>query len=509
MLNKEEIIDLIENGSECEYLDYKLEEYNKNKYHELLKDLIAFANSHSKQDKYIIIGMKKKNNVIEFNSLETVTDDADYQDIMSKYVNNSINFKYEPFKYNEYQLAVLTIYANNYDNRLFRFKKNYERNGTIIFKDGESFIRKGSSTSIPSDYDLKKIFNSDQRESSFVLQSFKDEEIYNNIMPFNFGETYEKIIEEQKANVETLIKRINEIKIIIPKQDEVIVDNTPTNTLLSALIQVPDMFKGKAIEKVTISTEIKNIITSFCEYEKYEINNDFFDIGNLELYEKMDFSGGMPYAKKYVKGTDEEELKYELINKLHKGIKKYVNIRNYINKVKDYSYLKLVLSNIGNMLDEDIIVTLYIPKGCLCSKTTFNFKDEFSASLFNEIYEKILTMKATPEIKIYEKSVLNGVAPTIPTPRLPNLSPFGYSYGGLSDKDEIIIDAEDNVEEIFCYEELSNADYDVLRFETNKLIHNTKMFFPEVIIFKTIPNEIKYEIKSKQMKGIKTGVITL
>lgn len=57
---KEEVKELLDCHAESDYLDFKEDNYPKDKKDELIKDLIAFANSHSIRDKYIIIGAKEK-----------------------------------------------------------------------------------------------------------------------------------------------------------------------------------------------------------------------------------------------------------------------------------------------------------------------------------------------------------------------------------------------------------------------------------------------------------------
>ena len=61
---KETVINLIENESENTKLDFKQEQYPIDKGNakkgEFLKDMCAFANLTSKEDKYIIIGIEEK-----------------------------------------------------------------------------------------------------------------------------------------------------------------------------------------------------------------------------------------------------------------------------------------------------------------------------------------------------------------------------------------------------------------------------------------------------------------
>ena len=75
----------IENEYENEFLDFKLKPYNwqsQNAKSDFLTDVISLANSSSEVDKYIILGVKVKNNgtreIKGINSNDLV-DSAEYQ----------------------------------------------------------------------------------------------------------------------------------------------------------------------------------------------------------------------------------------------------------------------------------------------------------------------------------------------------------------------------------------------------------------------------------------------
>ena len=62
--------DLIKYESECGYLDFKAIQYTKEQHHELIKDVISFANSDVSDEKYIICGVRyDKNHVKIFNGI--------------------------------------------------------------------------------------------------------------------------------------------------------------------------------------------------------------------------------------------------------------------------------------------------------------------------------------------------------------------------------------------------------------------------------------------------------
>ena len=82
-------------------LDYKKEEYplgKNNKRNEFLKDICAFANHHSDEDKFIIIGVEEENGVAkDFFEIENITDEASYQNFANENIEPTINFEYKSF----------------------------------------------------------------------------------------------------------------------------------------------------------------------------------------------------------------------------------------------------------------------------------------------------------------------------------------------------------------------------------------------------------------------------
>ncbi len=95
---EEEVKELIDCHGESDYLDFKEEDYHKENKVELVKDIIAFANSHSIRNKYIIIGIKEKNNVceeIKGIDKEKAKDEAEFQQIIRTYIKDDLIVEYK------------------------------------------------------------------------------------------------------------------------------------------------------------------------------------------------------------------------------------------------------------------------------------------------------------------------------------------------------------------------------------------------------------------------------
>jgi len=131
--------DIIQFENENTILDFKAIQYQKNKFENLLKDIISMANSKTSEDKYIITGVNHKANgerdIIGIN--EDFVDEAIYQQLINENVEPEIEFKYYPYDLNSTKLGVFQI--KNCSNPPYMLKKEFGK-----LKKGDCFIRKGS-----------------------------------------------------------------------------------------------------------------------------------------------------------------------------------------------------------------------------------------------------------------------------------------------------------------------------------------------------------------------------
>lgn len=143
--------DLIEYENESTFLDFKEEQYLKPKYFDFVKDILSMANADFKEEKYIIIGIRKKTDgsydVIGINKTDFI-DAATYQQIITENIEPYLPIEYLPFNFKNKLLGVFKISDNN--DKPYMMKKEF---GPL--KIGDSFIRKGTSQNrlLRSDWD--------------------------------------------------------------------------------------------------------------------------------------------------------------------------------------------------------------------------------------------------------------------------------------------------------------------------------------------------------------------
>lgn len=146
----QKIIEIIEYENESHRVDFKKMEYglgNDAKKNEILKDFSAFTNHLSDDDKFIIIGIKEKEDKTkEIFGIDNPTDEAKYRQFINDNIEPQINFEYNHLSYKNKKICFFRLSENN--NRPYLFKKDSKNpiDGKTEFKYGDGFIRVGTST---------------------------------------------------------------------------------------------------------------------------------------------------------------------------------------------------------------------------------------------------------------------------------------------------------------------------------------------------------------------------
>ena len=144
-----------------------------------MKDISAFANHPSDEDKYIIIGIKEKNGTAsDFYSIDELVDQAKYQQLINNNIEPEIRFEYKQFDYKEHKLSYFRIFGNH--DRPYLMKKEVRSSvdaSKIEFREGEGFIRVGTSTRRLIRSDLDNIYgikykNVDRKSDLMIAHCF-------------------------------------------------------------------------------------------------------------------------------------------------------------------------------------------------------------------------------------------------------------------------------------------------------------------------------------------------
>ncbi|WP_264933230.1 helix-turn-helix domain-containing protein [Paenibacillus sp. LS1] len=163
----DKIVELIESGYECEFLDFKERQYHKDKSMDLLMDIMAMANSRHNGDKFIIIGVKDRPEGKDIKGIDPkeFIDSSNYVQLVLNNIEPEIQFDYFKYEYKGLVLGIFKIYET--DNKPYMMRKNFSG-----LKEGLCLIRKGSMNTIAkrSDFDYMYL-NKGQFEISFLEQT--------------------------------------------------------------------------------------------------------------------------------------------------------------------------------------------------------------------------------------------------------------------------------------------------------------------------------------------------
>ncbi|MBT2728566.1 ATP-binding protein [Bacillus sp. ISL-75] len=118
------VINLIESGYECEYIDFKAKHYPAKGATDLLKDIMAMANSQHQGSKFIIMGVK--DDLIEGRSIEGINkndqvDPSTYQEFILNNIEPDIDMNIYYLNYQDKIIGVIEI--QNTMDRPYMIKK--------------------------------------------------------------------------------------------------------------------------------------------------------------------------------------------------------------------------------------------------------------------------------------------------------------------------------------------------------------------------------------------------
>lgn len=143
--------ELIRFENENTNLDFKKEEYRKEKNEDLIKDVMSMANAISEETKYIIIGIKcYPDSKKEFQGISSIMDQANLENVIQENIEPLLRFKYYSYNIDDKMFGVIEIGENR--NRPYMMKKDYGK-----LKKGEMWIRKGSRQTRVTREDLDRM----------------------------------------------------------------------------------------------------------------------------------------------------------------------------------------------------------------------------------------------------------------------------------------------------------------------------------------------------------------
>jgi len=160
--------DIIQFETESTYCDFKATQYiqdSKDKVRDFLVDIMSFANADIDSDRFIVEGIKHKNDVERIFlgiDKENFKDPAIYQQIVHQNIEPDIDFDYILFEFNGKYYGVFKI--TNCNQQPYLMKKDY---GDRL-KRGDSYIRKGRHNTKMERRDFDRIYNKKSLQKSYI-----------------------------------------------------------------------------------------------------------------------------------------------------------------------------------------------------------------------------------------------------------------------------------------------------------------------------------------------------
>lgn len=483
MTTEEEVRELIDCHSESDYLDFKEEDYSSKYKSELIKDLISFGNSHSLRNKYIIIGIKEKNNVCdEIIGIDKnkINDEASFQQIVNTYIKENLVVEYKCIQIDDKDILVIKIPASNNSNRPFMVKKQIDK-----LKENEIFIRKGSSTDLSNKKDLEYMFK-DNKESKLVLKTYLNGNISNEIQFSNLKKVIKKFLDDYYKWIIDYAK----------KTISLIGDNFEFND--NGFLKDEDVIFDK---------KEKEFIERWLISEKIDYDKTIFEFKNVKW--KMNLSGGIgSFGSKILHGDEKEKDRYWNLKDLDNYIKEYCSIKKYYEDLPDFYGINLLIANNGNYYDEEIELKLIINKKDIFSEKMLLRDDiffEYLGNLFETTKSELVECPKISNVDEYSYPKISNFHPPLNIPSINPLLKKEPTY-----KDELSnksMDFKYDLEDIFDYEMYEENEKVIIKIPFNKIMQNKSMFLPSKLLFKNKNAKIDFEIRSKNNSNVIIGTI--
>ena len=486
MLEDSSIIDYINNEIENEFIDFKLNIYdwsNAKSKGDFLNDIICLANSNAKGDKYIITGVKvKPDGERKIKGIETseAKDSAIYQELVTENIEPSISIEFKIIGYDSKKFGIFRIFECN--DRPYLLKKKYGN-----YERGYIKVRKGSRNTNISRYILDSIYKekNSNNKSQFKISGIVNGKISDDIV-LNSYDFFPDFYEE-KDNLKKLIKEINNFEIDDFEENNEKILNTPlTNSL----------FKSEAIK---LDEEVIENIKSFAKAVEIKLDHNFFYIGNVsKCFDGFSSSNGYlgPLAKYKETGSMKSLKKYKLILDLDNRIKRVLEWLVFLDEIKDYKFIQLAISEIGNISNEEIEVNIELPKDTYIDTEEFPKVHEDIREELNREYSRKMFM---PE---YENDISDFRRMPLSTNLHISSSPTFPFYDSS-------VESIDTIYDFIDYDVLEKQDKTIINFTIKNIKVGETMVFPGNIIIKNKIDSIGYSIISKNSKNKHIGKLII
>ena len=233
MTDIERVISFIKDAKETETVDYKLEFYKNLPYSDITKDVAAFANHPSNDDKFIIFGVEDKTKEVYGLKKEPFSDISELENYLFKTIEPYVKIESECFDYLGKRVAYIKISSQN-KNRPYVIKKTCGNKAYI--EKGDIYIRKGTCNQKADRMDIDAMYesNGECRVSIFsddILISTNENSVYSGNLKLEIQNTMKSPLLMVRAKISLKNKHATVLKNIVSL--------TPSDNLSKTPVEIP------------------------------------------------------------------------------------------------------------------------------------------------------------------------------------------------------------------------------------------------------------------------------
>tara|TARA_R110000868_G_scaffold29420_8_gene109463 strand:+ start:3886 stop:5073 length:1188 start_codon:yes stop_codon:yes gene_type:complete len=270
-----DISEIIQFENENSYIDFKANQYHKTQNAELLKDILAFANSSSPGDKYIIIGVKvHPDGQRDFIGIkeDQILDSSSYEQLVRANIEPDLNIEFFIHRFQNQKYGVFRIVEPK--DKPYLIKKDYSK-----LKKGESLIRKGT---------FKMPLNRSDLDEMYLVKG--NNSLFNGAIDIRFsGLDYDQTLNATRIKELNLkSERIKEklISIIKKKEEELEASKLGVEILgFNAYSPFyPTPFENRSLD--TLRKNLENVRETYADHDNYEAFELHSEKINIEFLNK-------------------------------------------------------------------------------------------------------------------------------------------------------------------------------------------------------------------------------
>ena len=329
------------------------------------------------------------------------------------------------------------------------------------------------------------------------------------IIPYNpvifdlYEKKNEQIIDEIKKIIET-ISNLHVSKTEDYPEEKL---NSTEKERLNQVKLASESFE-KLIKTIPVKIDAEAIKELLEKYVKVEVDNDFFDLGNLKQT-----SITLPYNDPEYVGSNEEIEKYKKICAMYSKLCDLQLRDIYIHTFDDIYIIPLSIKNISNMMDANISINIKVLQGEPIQPTAQVFNEDFASKDTSSVgFEGMVhdtglveEVFALPENSNIKHDHSKPVPPEMPMPfSMSQVSPFGYYREPDSTGEDYEYELQEYVEELY------EGTTDEYHFEIGNIRPNETLWLDRVILAKPVDGKIEfsYSIKSNKTTGEISGLLS-